>query len=312
MAHQLDALDLNLMRLLKAVVDHRSIKVAAMHLGMSQPSASRGIARLKATLNDPLFVRKPHGVEPSPMAQRLAEEFDHILAPIEKVLKEFEDFSADTYDGHLSLVIDPYLLDEQGPQLIRHCHQAFPQATFTFSSWNNYSQDEMLEGQHDYCILDQETALSKDIYMRPLFTEKRMIVARQGHPTLSLHKDANDWETVAQLPIISLPAPASYNPLCTVESEYQRMDYQPNVLLKTYSLRVAAQLLLETDAIMYASQSTIRLFPELVAYPMPAVNRAFSEFVISGGFIQSNRNHPLHQHLHRVINECFQSAPGRP
>ncbi|MGU3847347.1 LysR family transcriptional regulator, partial [Vibrio diabolicus] len=32
MAHQLDALDLNLMRLLKAVVENRSIKLAAMQL----------------------------------------------------------------------------------------------------------------------------------------------------------------------------------------------------------------------------------------------------------------------------------------
>ncbi|MBV7262303.1 LysR family transcriptional regulator [Photobacterium sp. WH77] len=305
MAHQLDTLDLNLMRLLKAVVDHKSIKVAAAQLGISQPSASRGVARLKTTFNDPLFVRKPHGVEPSPMALRLAEEFDNILAPIAKVLHEFEDFSALAYDGQLSLVIDPYLLDEQGARLLSGCYQAFPRATFSFSSWNNNSQGEMLEGMHDYCILDQETELSNDIYMRPLFTEKRMILARHNHPSLSLDKDSNDWEAVAQLPIVSLPSPASYNPLCTVESEYQRMGYQPNVLLKTYSLRVAAEMLLNTDAIMYASKSSIRLFPDLVAYPMPAVNREFSDFVISGGFLQTNRNHPMHQHLHRIVKNLF-------
>ncbi|MBD8513391.1 LysR family transcriptional regulator [Photobacterium sp. CAU 1568] len=305
MAHQLDTLDLNLMRLLKAVVDHKSIKVAAAQLGISQPSASRGVARLKTTFNDPLFVRKPHGVEPSPMALRLAEEFDNILAPIAKVLHEFEDFSAQAYDGQLSLVIDPYLLDEQGARLLSGCYQAFPRATFSFSSWNNNSQGEMLEGMHDYCILDQETELSNDIYMRPLFTEKRMILARHNHPSLSLDKDSNDWEAVAQLPIVSLPSPASYNPLCTVESEYQRMGYQPNVLLKTYSLRVAAEMLRNTDAIMYASKSSIRLFPDLVAYPMPAVNREFSDFVISGGFLQTNRNHPMHQHLHRIVKNLF-------
>ncbi|WP_120513814.1 LysR family transcriptional regulator [Photobacterium salinisoli] len=305
MAHQLDTLDLNLMRLLKAVVDHKSIKVAAAQLGISQPSASRGVARLKTTFNDPLFVRKPHGVEPSPMALRLAEEFDNILAPIAKVLHEFEDFSALEYDGQLSLVIDPYLLDEQGARLLSGCYRAFPRATFSFSSWNSNSQGEMLEGMHDYCILDQETELSNDIYMRPLFTEKRMILARHNHPSLSLDKDSNDWEAVAQLPIVSLPAPASYNPLCTVESEYQRMGYQPNVLLKTYSLRVAAEMLLNTDAIMYASKSSIRLFPDLVAYPMPAVNREFSDFVISGGFLQTNRNHPMHQHLHRIVKNLF-------
>ncbi|WP_345844240.1 LysR family transcriptional regulator [Shewanella algae] len=305
MAHELDTLDLNLMRLLKAVVDNRSIKLAAMQLGISQPSASRGVMRLKQTFQDPLFVRKPHGVEPSPMALRLAEEFDNILAPIEKVLLEFEDFSADTYTGQIAIVTDPYLMDEQGQRLLQSCHRTFPKASFTFSSWNGYSHDEMLEGIHDYCILDQETELSKDIYMRPLFTEKRVILARKNHPLLG---DENDWQTVSTLPIVSLPAPASYNPQCTVESEYQRMGYQPHVLLKSYNLRVACQMLLETDAIMYASQGTARLMPELASFPMPQVNREFSHFVVSGGFLQTYRNHPLHRHLHKVMQDTFRPS----
>ncbi|WP_237582910.1 MULTISPECIES: hypothetical protein [Photobacterium] len=82
-------------------------------------------------------------------------------------------------------------------------------------------------------------------------------------------------------------------------------QHPANVLLKTYSLRVAAEMLRNTDAIMYASKSSIRLFPDLVAYPMPAVNREFSDFVISGGFLQTNRNHPMHQHLHRIVKNLF-------
>lgn len=302
MSHQLDNLDLDLMRLLKAVVDNKSIKLAAMQLGISQPSASRGVMKLKQVFNDPLFVRKAHGVEPSPMAVRLAAEFDNMLAPLEKVLLEFEEFDPERYTGHISLVVDPYLMDEQGQTLLTCCYQAFPQATFTFASWTAYSQDEMLEGVHDYCILDQETDIAKDIYMRPLFSEKRVILARKNHPTLS---ETNDWETVASLPLVSLPAPASYKPLCTVESEYQRMGYEPDVVLKSYNLRVACQMLLETNAIMFASNSSARLMPELASYTMPPVNREFSHFVVSGGYLQVYRNHPLHQYLHQVLQQAF-------
>ncbi len=103
MAHQLDALDLNLMRLLKAVVENRSIKLAAMQLGISQPSASRGVMKLKQVFDDPLFVRKAHGVEPSPMAIRLAAEFDNMVAPLEKVVQEFEVFDPLQYQGRLRL-----------------------------------------------------------------------------------------------------------------------------------------------------------------------------------------------------------------
>ncbi|GAK19123.1 LOW QUALITY PROTEIN: transcriptional regulators, LysR family [Vibrio sp. JCM 19053] len=302
MAHQLDALDLNLMRLLKAVVENRSIKLAAMQLGISQPSASRGVMKLKQVFDDPLFVRKAHGVEPSPMAIRLAAEFDNMVAPLEKVVQEFEVFDPLQYQGRLRLT-DPYLMDEQGQRLLTGCHRAFPKAHFAFSSWNTYSHDEMLEGEHDYCILDQETELSKDIYMRPLFVEKRVILARKNHPTLS--KVSNDWDTVSKLPLVSLPAPASYKPLCTVESEYRRMGYEPVVLLKSYNLRLACQMLQETDAIMYASQSSALLMPELASYAMPPVNREFSQFVVSGGFLQTNRNHPLHRHLHKVVRQTL-------
>ncbi|RJX68810.1 LysR family transcriptional regulator [Vibrio sinensis] len=305
MSHQLDSLDLNLMRLLKAVVDNKSIKLAAKQLGISQPSASRGVMKLKAVFNESLFVRKAHGVEPSPMAIRLAEEFDNILRPIEKVLNEFENFDAHSYTGRISIVIDPFLMDEQGAVLLKHCYRAFPNASFCFSHWSAYSQDEMLEGLHEYCILDQETDLLSDIYMRPLYREKRMIVARSNHPTLSL---CNEWPTVSQLPIISLPSPDLYKPECTVESEYQRMGYQPNVILKSYSLRVAQQMLLETNAIMFASQSTARLMDGVESYPMPTVNREFSHFVISGGYLQTYRNHPLHQHLHQVISTALQES----
>ncbi len=108
MPHQLDALDLNLMRLLKAVVENRSIKLAAMQLGISQPSASRGVMKLKDVFDDPLFVRKAHGVEPSPMAIRLAAEFDNMLSPLEKVVQEFSEFDPLEYQGQIAIVTDPY------------------------------------------------------------------------------------------------------------------------------------------------------------------------------------------------------------
>lgn len=45
--------------------------------------------------------------------------------------------------------------------------------------------------------------------------------------------------------------------------------------------------------------------PELASYAMPLVNREFSQFVVSGGFLQTNRNHPLHRHLHKVVRQTL-------
>lgn len=242
------------------------------------------------------------------MAVRLAEVFDEMLHPIEKVLSEFEHFDPTRYQGEIAIVIDPILMDEQGAHLLSHCYAAFPKASFSFSHWSSYSQDEMLEGQHDYCILDQETQLSQDIYMRPLYREKRVILARDNHPVLV---NCHQWKTVATLPLVTLPSADLYKPLCTVESEYQRMGYEPKVQLKSYNLRVAHQMLLQTDAILFASESTAKLMPGISCYDMPPVNDAFRQFVVSGGFLQVNRNHPLHLHLHEVMMAAFANGPGK-
>ncbi len=60
---ELQDLDLNLLKLLKAVVETRNTHAAADKLGISQTSVSRGMAKLRETFGDQLFLRKAHGVE---------------------------------------------------------------------------------------------------------------------------------------------------------------------------------------------------------------------------------------------------------
>ena len=63
-------LDLNLMKVLKAVVEEGNTHAAADALGISQTSVSRALAKLRETFGDQLFIRKAHGVEPSELAEK--------------------------------------------------------------------------------------------------------------------------------------------------------------------------------------------------------------------------------------------------
>ena len=50
-------IDLNLLRVMQVVDQEGSVTRAAQRLGLSQPAVSNGLARLRRTLGDPLFVR---------------------------------------------------------------------------------------------------------------------------------------------------------------------------------------------------------------------------------------------------------------
>src|SRR5262252_9933228 len=65
-------LDLRLLELFECVYRTRNLTAAGARLGLSQPAVSRGLARLRAAYGDPLFIRQQRGVQPTPMADRLA------------------------------------------------------------------------------------------------------------------------------------------------------------------------------------------------------------------------------------------------
>ena len=66
-------IDLNLLRLFDVVYRTRNVSRAAELLDLTQPAVSQGLTRLRLLIKDPLFMRAPGGVQPSPKADRLAD-----------------------------------------------------------------------------------------------------------------------------------------------------------------------------------------------------------------------------------------------
>jgi DNA-binding transcriptional LysR family regulator len=74
--------DLNLMVIFEAVYRTRNLTEAGQRLGLSQPAVSHALSRLRLTFRDPLFVRTPRGVVPTPVADGVAPAVAEGLAII--------------------------------------------------------------------------------------------------------------------------------------------------------------------------------------------------------------------------------------
>ncbi len=77
--HRLASLDLNLLVLLDALLEQRSVGRAGRALGMSQPAASRGLATLRERLGDPLLVRVGREMLPTSRAEALVVPLRQLL-----------------------------------------------------------------------------------------------------------------------------------------------------------------------------------------------------------------------------------------
>jgi DNA-binding transcriptional LysR family regulator len=74
--------DLNLLPVVLAIAEERSVSRAAQRLGWSQPKVSIALNKLREALNDPLFVRGSHGMSPTPRAIALLAPTRDILARV--------------------------------------------------------------------------------------------------------------------------------------------------------------------------------------------------------------------------------------
>src|SRR5690349_5346105 len=82
------SVDLNLLVMLYAVLSEGSVTRAARKLGVTQPAVSNALARLRRLLDDPLLVRGPRGLVPTPRAQQLAAPLGQAFAQLESALAE--------------------------------------------------------------------------------------------------------------------------------------------------------------------------------------------------------------------------------
>src|SRR5687767_7846975 len=79
-------IDLNLLPALDALLAERSVTRAAARVGVTVPSMSRMLARLRASLGDQLLVRAGRGLVPTPHALALRERVAAVAAEARELL----------------------------------------------------------------------------------------------------------------------------------------------------------------------------------------------------------------------------------
>lgn len=82
-----DLPDVRLLQLFDVLYETGSVTRSARRLGLSQPTASIHLARLRSELADQLFVRTPGGMAPTPRA-------DQLIGPCREILSSLRHFAA--------------------------------------------------------------------------------------------------------------------------------------------------------------------------------------------------------------------------
>ncbi len=178
-------LDLNLLVVFQEVFLARQISSVATRLGLSQPAVSNALARLRKALGDELFVRTAQGMQPTPLAERLAEPVSLALAQVQAALNVQDGFAAQTSGRSfviaMSDVGELYFM----PQLIKHLARVAPNVSVrTVRSGTINLKEELELGRIDLALGAFEK-VSSALYQRRLFRQPYVLMFRREHPLAS-------------------------------------------------------------------------------------------------------------------------------
>jgi DNA-binding transcriptional LysR family regulator len=164
------------------VAREQHVTRAAEKLHLSQPAVSNALARLRQSLGDELFLRKPGGVEPTALALSLAGPVAEVLDRLRRMLSVHQPFDPASTDRVFTVAFSEYAESVLAPPLLETMAKEAPRALLAIrhaDRTNALSLLEAGEAELAVAVLPEPPALFTRVRLLP---ERFLTLMRAGHP----------------------------------------------------------------------------------------------------------------------------------
>ena len=291
-------LDLNLLQTFHAVHASRNVSRAAERLGVSQPTVSHALRRLRLLHRDPLFVRTQGGMAPTAKAERLAKAVEHALTTLEVAIRETETYdparSDRTFRMHLSDIGETIFL----PPLIRALASDAPGVRLEAFQLDDKDILPALESGRIDLALGFIPALT-GVQRRFLLSEHYVVVMRGGHPLARRRPTRAALAALDYALVRSHPATAR---------ALQELGVRDRVRLTLPHFMVLPRILAETDLAVVMPSRLAAVFAQFGDYAVWEPKVGMPSFDVSVQWYWRYENEPGNRWLRELIVELFGEA----
>jgi DNA-binding transcriptional LysR family regulator len=177
--------DLNLLRVLDALLHEGSTVRAGTRLGLSQPAVSAALGRLRGALGDELFFRRGQGLEATHYARSLEAPLRETLDRIENLLRGPDRFDPLVSDAHFRISGSDFFAEMLMPKLADRLSRLAPAMRVHLVDLVPDRYVDTLERYEVDLALIPQTGLPDWVQSRPVFTSSFSVIARRDHPRIA-------------------------------------------------------------------------------------------------------------------------------
>jgi DNA-binding transcriptional LysR family regulator len=184
--HQIDIkdIDLNLLIILKILLDENNVTKASEKLNLSQSATSHALQRLRKMFDDPLLERSRTGMRPTARAMALKEALANILLEIQQLVEE-PIFRPEVARGTIRIAASDYATTTILPPILKQLAIDSPYINIECYDWHLDTLEHLKVGEIDLGlgVVHLDNA-DRQFRCQNLFKESFASVVRADHPIL--------------------------------------------------------------------------------------------------------------------------------
>lgn len=296
--------DLNLLWVLEALYKEGSATRASERLGVSQPSVSQALGRLREMLGDPLFVKQAGGLVKTPRG----EELEKPVAAIFQILSD-QILASSGFDPEASTRTFVFVIGEIGQllyldKIFSTIRAQAPQVKVRVISSNSYDAESMMEDTGADLAIGYYPSMRRPVHYQQRLYESRLVcVARRNHSRIA---DRLTLETLSDLEHVVIGGSNVY--LALFEREARKYGFSARMGLEIPSLAAAPVVLAGSDLVAVVPEALGRHFAargDIITHelPIPVPPLAVKQY-----WHRRYKDDPANRWLRRIVFELLHRA----
>jgi DNA-binding transcriptional LysR family regulator len=259
----IEALDLNLLAVLHAVLEEGSATGAAKKLHVTQSAVSNALARLRQTLGDPLVVRNGRGLVPTPRGAELGPAIAGALAQLAAAIERGRGFVAEESTRTFTFAAADSNQVTDVPKIAALFARRLPKASLRVVSGDYLiASDGLATGVVDATIAPTD-GLRDDYRSAPVLPEAAALLVRKGHPLARERITPKAYAALGHIDIeVALGRPGTGHKLAM--AEFRRLGLTRRASMRVPYFSTAALIASQTDLVASVPRRAGELFVEML------------------------------------------------
>jgi DNA-binding transcriptional LysR family regulator len=251
-------LDLNLLRVLVAIYDTRNLSAAASLLNVSQPTASGALARLRHAFGDPLFIRTPSGMAPTPRTEAIVGRAREVLDVIDRDILAGVEFDPLRAAGEFTFCMTAIAEFVFLPRMLPVLRRLAPGMRIRcISPAPGELRDGLRDGRIDLALGFYPDLVSADFYQQRLFSHSLVCVVREGHRLAGPRLTVDEFREAEHVVVKDGSRSSEM-----LEALLANRRIDRNVILTTSHYLGVPPVLAQSDAVAVAPRIVASMFAE--------------------------------------------------